>query len=643
MSRNSSVYFIILWILIQVLVEVNCQMTPFKPSVYCRHTATLIDNKLYILGGWNLNRNVIKEFFYLDVSVPFNTQELSWQDLSNINMVPPHGYAASVKGGPNNDTLFLYGGISTDQTMSLVYTFDSQSIAWSIPKIAGVNTIRKWSLTGIISNDGRMYLWSGKANTGFVNEMLILDTINLNWSKGSIINAPTPRMNYGAILLPDNKIIYIGGGNDDTTTFNPNTLNISKGTALTLNEIYIYDMINDNWDIKVTSGNIPSNRASFSVVLSLDGKRIIIFGGYFTNTGYLDTTLYVLDLANYNWYIPKISGKIPKPRALHKANVIGKYMVVSFGVGYDKTVESDILLLDISNNEEYIWTTIFDPKMPLPPPSTPPSTSPSPSHSSSSSHNNSDYMACVVVGSSLGGILLSVGSFLIYKWNKNKQKTIHENDNNNDYSQEEKVLPIVRDIDNNEQETIQIDQIPRNESTSNYEPIIIPPPIINKQEIILTPENENTTNHEPIIIPVNDHHGQEIILAPENENTTNHEPIIPVNDHHGQEIILAPENENTTNHEPIRTLQNENTTSNHEPTIPAPAVVNTNNYNYGQEVISTPNNNKISSQIFKDEILQAVKNEIGQNLKNELLQAVKNEIGQNLNNLNITRNNTKQD
>ncbi|PKY25045.1 hypothetical protein RhiirB3_439832, partial [Rhizophagus irregularis] len=53
------------------------------------------------------------------------------------------------------------------------------------------------------------------------------------------------------------------------------------------------------------------------------------------------------------------------------------------------------------------------------------------------------------------------------------------------------------------------------------------------------------------------------------------------------------------------------------------------------------------------EILQAVKNEISQNLKNELLQAVKNEIGQNLknellqavreDNLNITRNNTKQD
>ncbi|PKC03824.1 hypothetical protein RhiirA5_379859 [Rhizophagus irregularis] len=193
MSRNSSVYFI-LWILIQILVKVNCQMTPFKPSVCCHHTATLIDNKLYILGG-RFKQNSLKEFFYLDVSVPFNTQELSWKDLSNNNMVPPHSSAMSVKGGPNNDTLILYGGIPFDQIMSLVYTFGSQSIIWSIPKIAGV-TIRKWGLTGIINNNGRMYLWSGCTNTDYASEMLILDTINLNLSKGSIISAPTPRANY---------------------------------------------------------------------------------------------------------------------------------------------------------------------------------------------------------------------------------------------------------------------------------------------------------------------------------------------------------------------------------------------------------------------------------------------------------------
>ncbi|CAB5343512.1 unnamed protein product [Rhizophagus irregularis] len=203
-------------------------------------------------------------------------------------------------------------------------------------------------------------------------------------------------------------------------------------------------------------------------------------------------------------------------------------MVISFGRGYDKTVESDILLLDISNNDEYyIWTTTFDPKMPSPPPSPSsssssslPSLSPSPSPSSlsSPSSNNSGKIAGAVVGS-----LLSA-----------KTKTIYENENDNDHSQEEKELSTIRDI----------------------------------QEIILSSENENTTNHEPI----------------------------------------------------IRTLQNENTTSNHEPIIPELAVVNTNNYNYG---ISTPNNNnRISSQFLKDEIIQVIKQEIGQNLKNEILQAV---------------------
>jgi hypothetical protein len=207
----STVYFI-LWVLIQVLVKVNCQMTPFKPSVHYGHTATLIDNKLYILGGIDLNGKQVKEFFYLDVSVPFNTQELSWQDLSSVNMVPLHHAAASVKGGANNDTLFLYGGFTNDQTTALVYTFDSHSIVWSIPKIAGINPARKTSLRGIINNDGRMYLWSGFNDEGIfvINEMLILDTINLSWSKGSIVDAPVPRGTYGATLSSNNKIFYIG-------------------------------------------------------------------------------------------------------------------------------------------------------------------------------------------------------------------------------------------------------------------------------------------------------------------------------------------------------------------------------------------------------------------------------------------------
>jgi len=46
-------------------------------------------------------------------------------------------------------------------------------------------------------------------------------------------------------------------------------------------------------------------------------------------------SLYVLDLNNFNWYIPKVSGELPPTSSafgsFERAVVIGKYMVVSFG------------------------------------------------------------------------------------------------------------------------------------------------------------------------------------------------------------------------------------------------------------------------------------------------------------------------
>ncbi|RIA88181.1 hypothetical protein C1645_826777 [Glomus cerebriforme] len=561
MPKSYLVCFL-LWILLQILIEVNCQTTPFKPSSLYRHTATLIDNKLYILGGNDLNTTIEKDFFYLDVSVPFNTQNLLWQDLSSIDILPPHEDATSVKGGPNNDTLFLYGGFTTDQTMALVYIFNPQSNSWSIPKITGVNTVRKDSLTGINYN-GKMYLWGGCSrdlnnNCVFENDMLILDTINLSWGKGSLINAPIPRAYHGTALLPNNNIIYIGGFNDNTSHYIHKTLNIDNGSALTLSEIYIYDIMNDNWSTKITSGKIPSNRAGFSSIL--DGQRIIIFGGVFINPGYFDTTLYVLDLTNFNWYIPNISGKIPSPRFRHQANIIGKYMVISFGEGYNRSIENDILLLDISNNDEYVWTTTFDPAVPNNIVST--TSSPLSSSSNNNPSNNTPVVVGAIAGSLFGGILLSFSVFFLYKWNKNKQN-------------QKNVIKIYGNAgyNNNNQEGIPTSTESNNEQKSML-------------TILRNFITNRTSRNEVMTIPA----------------------IINRNSNQGQEIMQTPRYENTTNHEPIN---------------PAPV---DRNYNQGQE-----DNDRLSLQIFKDELLQAVKQE-NQNLKNEILQVVTKENSDNIRN-----------
>src|SRR3954466_14159625 len=98
MSKNSLKY-IVLFFLLQLLVEVKSQ-APFKPSnERFSHSATLIENKFYILGGFSLDGTTGKEFFYLDASVKFNTQNIPWQDLSSVNIIPSHFGAASARGG----------------------------------------------------------------------------------------------------------------------------------------------------------------------------------------------------------------------------------------------------------------------------------------------------------------------------------------------------------------------------------------------------------------------------------------------------------------------------------------------------------------------------------------------------------------
>ncbi|CAB5313734.1 unnamed protein product [Rhizophagus irregularis] len=399
-------------------------MTPYN-SKRRGHTATFIDNKLYILGG-SENGDAGKDFFYIDFSVPFNTQNLIAKDLSNINTASEHTFATSVKGGANNNTLFLYGAFFMD----LVYTFDPQTNLWNIPKIIGDTYRREHSLTGITDNKGKMYLWGGlDIRMNAISDMLILDTVNLVWSKGSF--APIMSMRYAAVLLPDNILVYI------------------------------YDTIDDDWNIvKSTSGTIPSYRKCFTPVLGLDGQRVIIYGGYGDDVTKppkpVDSPLYELKLINFEWRIPKTSGQTLAFRYGHAANVIDKYM--------EKVITDDILLLDISNVTEYIWTNEFNN---LPP-------------------NN---INGAIIGSLLGCLLLSfVIGFIKHRRDKNRSKDDNDQAENNVHNYGQEIVQPLKNekIFNHGQEIV---ELPNNDHIFNHRKEIVQPhtpePVIN-----------NNYNHE---------------------------------------------------------------------------------------------------------------------------------------------------
>src|SRR6266540_1149352 len=98
------------------------------------------------------------------------------------------------------------------------------------------------------------------------------------------------------------------------------------------------------------------------------------------------------------------------------------YYLNFIGMGYNTTfgmVDSDILLLDISNNDEYTWTTIFEPSVQTK------SSTPSTTTSSPPSSKRPNYTLIIigaVVGSFIIGISLAFGGVFLYKWNKNKKE-----------------------------------------------------------------------------------------------------------------------------------------------------------------------------------------------------------------------------
>ncbi|PKY28042.1 hypothetical protein RhiirB3_480086 [Rhizophagus irregularis] len=538
MLQIHRVYIITFWFLFQLFIEINCQILPYILKERRGHTATLFDKKLYILGGFPLEE-IGNEFFYIDFSVSFNTQNLKVNDLSNINTLSPHYNSGSAIGGANNDTLFIFVGISNAKypKMESINTFNPRSNSWSIPKIAGENPsfLLNYEMTAI-NHNGMIdfYIWSGF-------NINILDTINLVWKKASPIGTQNMGLEITSILLPDNKIIF---------------LDSSTGS---LAEVYIYDTVNNNWSTKTTTGTIPPKKDGGSAVLGLDGKRVITFGGFLTAS---PDQLHELNLINFEWRIPKSSGSIPESRRYHKANVIGNYMVLSFGLDYKKNNENDILLLDISNINEYIWTNEFKSlssgevvaltsavpsgaakTSPIPLP-TSPSSSPSvySGYYSKDSNNISSKIGVIVVFLVSGVVLLIVGAYLFRRC---RNRIVNESNYNQYEAENYSYYPV--------QDTVQLP---------------VPASLINND--IDRNRNENSNNNYQTERN-NYYPGQEIVQQPEvinndinrNRNESNYYP--------GQEIVQPP----------------------------APATIINTSYNHGRESVPIAND---EIQILKQEI-----------------------------------------
>ncbi|CAG8636385.1 11098_t:CDS:2 [Ambispora gerdemannii] len=203
-------------------------------------------------------------------------------------------------------------------------------------------------VSSVVDSFGRIYIWGGNAedtyysNTYYDNTMYIFDTNSSTWTYNMPSYAPDARDDYTATLLPNGKIIYIGGIYTD------------YGDGVNINEIWIYDTYKTQspWSLK-TAKNYTElvNRYGHSAVLGESPRSVPT-----SNFGLL-----VLDTRDYSWnqpYSQNAPDKYSIPK-YHTATVYQNYMIVTFGaLRASGTYLSSAQILDLSNGN-YKWIGDF--------------------------------------------------------------------------------------------------------------------------------------------------------------------------------------------------------------------------------------------------------------------------------------------
>ncbi|KAG9285304.1 hypothetical protein G9A89_001438 [Geosiphon pyriformis] len=353
------------------------------------HTAVLVNQKIYFLGGIDsTSDHIFDDFFSLDLSKRFNTNSNSFELIHNKKSIPKVARASAfvvhdtkilVCGGIEKVSDIKTNGTETIRASRSIYSIDLKSTdSWTKK---GFNSelefaTRNKTFPFTIDQSGKIYAFISSRvindssytyyqnlnetnlnlienssisilnnkTSRFVNEsaVYVFDTVTNSWSmrqpkvKGNS-ETPLPGYEFTATFLDDGRIVYIGGKSNN-------------GNYADMSKIWTYDTKKDEWNI-----------------------NIIIYGGFSDLSITGANALAILDTRNWIWKIPKNDNQNSIPFS-HSAIFYRDYMIVAFGyvplgnnITTGKPIEKNYLsILDTSNNS-FNWLTAYIPRDKLTP------------------------------------------------------------------------------------------------------------------------------------------------------------------------------------------------------------------------------------------------------------------------------------
>ncbi len=236
------------------------------------HTATLLPNgKVLVAGGGNNNATGIAsaEVYDFASGTWSATGSLSTSRFDHTATLLPSGKILVVGGHTD--------GFSSDYLAS-AEVYDPASGIWS--QTGALNTARTGHTATLLPNGKVLVAGGSGPHQGVFNPLSsaeLYDPVTGTWSATGLLN--TRRYNHTATLLPNGKVLVVGGNGD-----------------FVLNSAELYDPASGTWSV---TGSIQGSRTLHTATLLPSGKVLVVGGG--TNAGDPTPSAQLYDPATGTW------------------------------------------------------------------------------------------------------------------------------------------------------------------------------------------------------------------------------------------------------------------------------------------------------------------------------------------------------
>ncbi|GBG86799.1 hypothetical protein CBR_g42082 [Chara braunii] len=259
------------------------------------HTCNAVqDGKLvYVFGGYGKDERQTNDIH------AFDTVSQTWKkpSVKGSAPTPRDSHTCTTVG----NKLFVFGGTDGNNPLRDLHVLDTVSNVWSKPRVKGdIPSPREGHSAALIGN--RLFVFGGcgkasdDAEETYFNDLYILDTETMWWSKGNTTGtAPAARDSHTCSSWGNSLVVI--GGEDSNNSY--------------LSDVYILNAESLEWKQLETTGQKLSPRAGHAAVSI--GKYIIIFGG-FTDDRKLFNDLHILDIETGEWTKSNVEGARPSPR-----------------------------------------------------------------------------------------------------------------------------------------------------------------------------------------------------------------------------------------------------------------------------------------------------------------------------------------